>query len=68
MSSGHPAPPANATPDQAAAHEFLEPIVERLSVPRRIADAMRRIVADGPVAHQRVAHDELAALPVASAA
>ena len=32
----------------AAAHEFLEPIVERLSVPRRIADAMRRIVAALP--------------------
>src|SRR5204862_4289773 len=31
-----------------AAHEFLEPIVERLSVPRRIADAMRRIVAALP--------------------
>jgi poly(A) polymerase len=29
----------------AAAYDFLEPIVERLAVPRRIADAMRRIVA-----------------------
>jgi poly(A) polymerase len=29
----------------AAAQDFLEPIVERLAVPRRIADAMRRIVA-----------------------
>jgi poly(A) polymerase len=28
-----------------ACHEFLEPIVERLAVPRRIADALRRIVA-----------------------
>ncbi len=28
-----------------AAAEFLEPIVDRLNVPRRIADAMRRIVA-----------------------
>ncbi|HEX2732559.1 MAG TPA: polynucleotide adenylyltransferase PcnB [Polyangiaceae bacterium] len=28
-----------------ACHEFLEPIVERLAVPRRIADAIRRIVA-----------------------
>lgn len=32
----------------AAAYDFLEPIVERLSVPRRIADAMRRIVAALP--------------------
>ncbi len=29
----------------AAAFDFLEPIVERLAVPRRVADAMRRIVA-----------------------
>src|SRR5690606_18107981 len=28
-----------------AAHEFLEPIVDRLNVPRRIADMVRRIVA-----------------------
>jgi poly(A) polymerase len=28
-----------------AAHDFLEPLVERLAMPRRIADAMRRIVA-----------------------
>jgi poly(A) polymerase len=28
-----------------ACYEFLEPIVERLAVPRRIADALRRIVA-----------------------
>lgn len=31
-----------------AALEFLEPIVERLNVPRRIADAVRRIVAQLP--------------------
>lgn len=29
----------------AAAQDFLEPIAERLAVPRRVADAMRRIVA-----------------------
>lgn len=29
----------------AAANDFLEPIAERLAIPRRIADAMRRIVA-----------------------
>lgn len=29
----------------AAAFDFLEPIVERLSIPRRISDAMRRIMA-----------------------
>jgi len=28
-----------------AAYEFLEPVVDRLNVPRRIADAVRRIVA-----------------------
>ncbi len=32
----------------AAAQDFLEPIVERLAVPRRIADAMRRIIAALP--------------------
>jgi poly(A) polymerase len=32
----------------AAAYDFLEPIVERLAVPRRIADAMRRVVAALP--------------------
>jgi poly(A) polymerase len=32
----------------AAAYDFLEPIVERLAVPRRIADAMRRIVGALP--------------------
>jgi poly(A) polymerase len=32
----------------AAAHDFLEPVVERLAVPRRIADAVRRIVAMMP--------------------
>jgi poly(A) polymerase len=31
-----------------AATDFLEPVVERLAVPRRIADAMRRIVAALP--------------------
>jgi poly(A) polymerase len=28
-----------------AAHEFLDPVIERLNMPRRIADGMRRIVA-----------------------
>ncbi len=28
-----------------AAHDFLEPVVDRLNVPRRIADSVRRIVA-----------------------
>jgi poly(A) polymerase len=28
-----------------AAYEFLEPVVDRLNIPRRIADAMRRLVA-----------------------
>jgi hypothetical protein len=28
-----------------AAHEFLEPIVERLNLPRKMSDAMVRIVA-----------------------
>jgi len=31
-----------------AAHDFLEPIIERIAVPRRIADAARRIVAMMP--------------------
>ncbi len=31
-----------------AAHEFLEPVVDRLNVPRRIADMVRRIVAMMP--------------------
>jgi poly(A) polymerase len=31
-----------------AAHDFLEPIIERLALPRRIADATRRIVAMMP--------------------
>ncbi len=31
-----------------ACHEFLEPIIERIAMPRRIADAMRRIVAMVP--------------------
>jgi len=35
----------------AAAVNFLEPIVERLSVPRRVADAIRRIVAQLPRMH-----------------
>lgn len=29
----------------SAAHEFLEPVIDRLNVPRRIADAVRRLVA-----------------------
>ena len=28
-----------------AAYEFLDPVVDRLNIPRRIADAMRRLVA-----------------------
>lgn len=32
----------------AAAFDFLEPVVDRLNVPRRIADAVRRIVAMMP--------------------
>jgi poly(A) polymerase len=36
-------------PDSAgAASDFLEPIIERLNVPRRVADAVRRIVAQLP--------------------
>jgi poly(A) polymerase len=31
-----------------AAHEFLEPVVERLNLPRRASDAVRRIVAHLP--------------------
>jgi poly(A) polymerase len=31
-----------------AAHDFLEPIVDRLNVPRRIADPVRRVVAALP--------------------
>jgi poly(A) polymerase len=31
-----------------AAVEFLEPVIDRLNVPRRIADAVRRIVASFP--------------------
>ncbi len=31
-----------------SAYEFLEPIIERIAMPRRIADAMRRIVAMQP--------------------
>jgi poly(A) polymerase len=38
-----------------AAFEFLEPIIERIAMPRRIADAMRRIVAMLPrLGHGRV--------------
>ncbi|HMR78522.1 MAG TPA: polynucleotide adenylyltransferase PcnB [Polyangiaceae bacterium] len=29
----------------SAAYEFLEPVVDRLNVPRRIADAIRRVIA-----------------------
>ena len=32
----------------AAAHEFLEPLIERIAMPRRIADGLRRIVAVQP--------------------
>jgi poly(A) polymerase len=32
----------------SAAMDFLEPIIERLNVPRRVADAVRRIVAQLP--------------------
>ncbi len=35
-----------------AAHEFLEPVVERLNLPRRSSDAVRRIVANLPRLHQ----------------
>jgi poly(A) polymerase len=36
-------------PDSSsAAMDFLEPIIERLNVPRRVADAVRRIVAQLP--------------------
>lgn len=36
----------NDAPDpMRAAHDFLEPIVERLNLPRRASDAVRRIVA-----------------------
>jgi poly(A) polymerase len=31
-----------------AAHDFLEPIIDRLNVPRRIADPVRRVVAAFP--------------------
>lgn len=36
---------ANSEDRLRAAHDFLEPIVERLNLPRRISDAIRRIVA-----------------------
>lgn len=36
---------ANTNDRVTAAHEFLEPVVDRLNVPRRIADMVRRIVA-----------------------
>ncbi|MEY4550283.1 MAG: hypothetical protein RL685_6478, partial [Pseudomonadota bacterium] len=32
----------------SAATDFLEPVIERLNVPRRVADAVRRIVAQLP--------------------
>jgi len=35
----------NARDRMKMAGEFLEPVIDRLNVPRRIADAMRRIVA-----------------------
>ncbi len=39
---------AGASDRMTAAHEFLEPVVDRLNVPRRIADMVRRIVAMMP--------------------
>jgi poly(A) polymerase len=36
---------AGARDPVAAAYEFLEPIIERIAMPRRIADGLRRIVA-----------------------
>jgi poly(A) polymerase len=36
---------AGARDRMLAAHELLEPVVDRLNVPRRVADAVRRIVA-----------------------
>jgi poly(A) polymerase len=39
---------AGTTDRVGAAFEFLEPVVDRLNVPRRIADAIRRIVAMMP--------------------
>jgi poly(A) polymerase len=51
-----------------AGYEFLEPIIERISMPRRIADAIRRITAMLPrLAHGkagRLARSELVALAV----
>jgi poly(A) polymerase len=36
----------SGAPDRVeAAYEFLDPVVDRLNIPRRIADAMRRLVA-----------------------
>ena len=36
---------AGARDKMRAATDFLEPIIERIAMPRRIADGMRRIVA-----------------------
>jgi poly(A) polymerase len=36
---------AGARDPVSAAYEFLEPIIERISMPRRVADGLRRIVA-----------------------
>jgi poly(A) polymerase len=45
---------AGARDPLAAAYEFLEPIIERIAMPRRIADGLRRIVAIQPrLAHGR---------------
>ena len=39
---------ANEPESSSAAMDFLEPVIERLNVPRRVADAVRRIVAQLP--------------------
>jgi poly(A) polymerase len=59
----------NGTRDRIeASFEFLEPIIERISMPRRIADAIRRITAMLPRLAQgkagRLARSDLAALAV----
>jgi len=54
---------AGAADPAAAADEFLEPIIERIAMPRRIADAIRRIVLMQPRLAQgrvgRLARSEL---------
>lgn len=39
---------ASEPESSSAAMDFLEPVIERLNVPRRVADAVRRIVAQLP--------------------